>query len=260
MRRSLGSLAAVALLAFSIVAPAEQRGQPLPATTADVTVPPRPLNQGGRGGGTDSTITGGASRSGSGQAVVNLCSIFPSAPECGGPKQGICNDPAAQNYGQPGACIYAPPPPPPPPPAAIVAGCLIDTDEFDTVQSPHCSAYGKTAWGVLDGQVPVAFYVGDTYGPRRENLFFADPGMYLVDWSGDCTNAQAFGPDRSGCQITMSMGSPSGWKDPGSGWKSFFRRATATVRRRSDMSVVATFTIEASGEICTRNCDLPILL
>jgi len=109
MRRSLGSLAAVALLAFSIVAPAEQRGQPLPATTADVTVPPRPLNQGGRGGGTDSTITGGASRSGSGQAVVNLCSIFPSAPECGGPKQGICNDPAAQNYGQPGACIYAPP-------------------------------------------------------------------------------------------------------------------------------------------------------
>ena len=260
MRRSLGSLAAVALLAFSIVAPAEQRGQPLPATTADVTVPPRPLNQGGRGGGTDSTITGGASRSGSGQAVVNLCSIFPSAPECGGPKQGICNDPAAQNYGQPGACIYAPPPPPPPP-AAIVAGCLIDTDEFDTVQSPHCSAYGKTAWAVLDGQVPVSFYVGDTYGPRRENLFFADPGVYVVDWSGDCTNAQAFGPDRSHCHITMSLGSPSGWKDPGSGWKTFFRRATATVRRRSDMSVVATFTIEASGEICTgSNCrGVPIL-
>jgi len=252
MRRSLGSLAAVALLAFSIVAPAEQRGQPLPATTADVTVPPRPLNQGGRGGGTDSTITGGASRSGSGQAVVNLCSIFPSAPECGGPKQGICNDPAAQNYGQPGACIYAPPPPPPPP-AAIVAGCIVDTDAFDTVQSPDCYAPGKR---VFDGRVKLSFYVGDTYGPRREDLFFAVPGVYLVDWSGDCTNAQAGGTDRSGCHITMSL--PSSGKPV---WQPFSRRATATVRRRSDMSVVATFTIEASGEICTgSNCrGVPIL-
>lgn len=216
MKKTIVAAGAVLALATSLSIAGEATKTP----TAGIDAPPRDPAQVGitRTTVQDSTLAGGSGWSPNGTRI-SFCTLNPADAACGG------------------GGTTQPPPPPPPPAAAVRAGCMVDTVAFDTMSDGDCFGSGYTNTDMI------VFSVGDTMnngGEGGDALYFANPALYRVTWSGNCASGSGTGGYEHVCFIHA----------PGVPWRMQRRRVDVTVTRVSDGVVVLSRRINAEKETC----------